>query len=120
VAYPAAKQKAEAAAAASRVGYEEWKKAHSLEVYTKTGAIVMESGMGLGRTVVVLNQWRRRRTLEPISYGCLQRFVDSSAIMVLEKWETIKPGSKDEGAMWAWARRRPRRCGTSWRRPRRS
>ena len=46
---------------------------------------VMESGMSLGNTVVVLNQWRRRRTLEPISYGCLQRFVRCSAVMVLTK-----------------------------------
>jgi len=65
---------------------------------------VMESGMSPGNTVVVLNQWRRRRTLEPISYGCLQRFVRSSAAMVLEKRETTKSGSKDEGATWAWAR----------------
>ena len=64
----------------------------------------MESGMSLGSTVVVLNQWRRRRTLEPISYGCLQRFVCSSAVMVLEKREAIKSGSKDEGTTWAWAR----------------
>jgi len=65
---------------------------------------VMESGMGLGNTVVVLNQWSRWRTLEPASCGCLQRFVRSSAVMVLEKRETIKAGSKDEGAAWAWAR----------------
>jgi hypothetical protein len=61
----------------------------------------MDSGMSLGNTVVVLNQWRRRRTFEPISYGRLQRFAHSSAIMVLEKRETIKSGSKDEGATWA-------------------
>jgi hypothetical protein len=98
VAYPASKKKAKAAVATSRARYEDWKKTHSLEVCTKTGAIVMESGMSLGSTVVVLNQWRQRRALEPISYGCLQRFVHSSAVMVLEKRETIKPGSKDEGA----------------------
>ena len=62
--------------------------------------------MSLGNTVVVLNQWRRSRVLEPISYGCLQRFVSSSEVMVLEKRETIKAGSKDEGAAWAWARGR--------------
>jgi len=60
--------------------------------------------MSLGNTVVVLNQWRRRRTLEPISYGCLQRFVRCSAVMVLTKRETIKSGSKDEGTTWALAR----------------
>jgi len=32
---------------------------------------VMESGMSLGNMAVVMNQWRRRRTLEPTSYGCL-------------------------------------------------
>jgi len=57
---------------------------------------VMESGMSLGSTVVVLNQWRRRSTLEPVSYGCLQRFVRSSAVVILEKRETVKSGSKDE------------------------
>jgi hypothetical protein len=39
VAYPAAKQKAKAAAAVSCAGYEEWKKAKCLKVYTKTGTI---------------------------------------------------------------------------------
>ena len=39
VAYPATKQKAKAAAVASRAGYEEWKKAKCLEVCTKTGAV---------------------------------------------------------------------------------
>jgi len=73
-----------------------------IEDYTPQ-AEVMESGMSLGSTVVVLNQWRRRRTLEPVSYGCLQRFVRSSVVMVLEKRETIKSGSKDEGTTWAWA-----------------
>ena len=40
VAYPAAKQRAKAASSASWSGYEEWKETKSLEVYTKTGAIV--------------------------------------------------------------------------------
>ena len=39
VAYPAVKQKAKAAAAVSRAGYEERKNTKCLEVYTKTGAI---------------------------------------------------------------------------------
>ena len=71
-----------------------------IEDYTPQAEVVyrvMESGMSLGNTVVVLNQWRRRGALEPISYGCLQRFVRSSPVMVLEKRETIKSGSKDEG-----------------------
>ena len=77
-----------------------------IEDYTPQAEVVyrvIESGMSLGSTVVVLNQWRRRRTLEPVSYGCLQRFVRSSVVMVLEKRETIKSGSKDEGTTWAWA-----------------
>ena len=40
VAYPASKKKVKAAVAASRAGYGEWKKTKSLEVFTKTGAIV--------------------------------------------------------------------------------
>jgi hypothetical protein len=39
VASPAAKHKAKAAAAVSCAGYEEWKKAKCLEVFTETGAI---------------------------------------------------------------------------------
>ena len=39
LAYPVTKQKAKAAAVASRAGYEEWKKTKCLEVCTKTGAI---------------------------------------------------------------------------------
>jgi hypothetical protein len=209
VAYPAFRKKAKAAVAASRAGYEEWKKTKSLEVCTKTGAIVsitwdrddegtrdplspgsaarrrhaiyylfvevfgapkkedwtapnyhlrlslprvimdmliipatskaavittmeaiseaheagveydpsreikagrgakvliedctpqadvvyrvMESGMSLGNTVVVLNQWRRRRTSEPISYGCLQRFV------LMGAYEDLMDGAAAEG-----------------------
>jgi hypothetical protein len=53
VAYPASKKKAKAAVAASRAMYEEWKKTHCLEVYTITGAIVIESGMSLGNTATV-------------------------------------------------------------------
>ena len=64
----------------------------------------MESGMSLGNPVAVLNQWRRRKTARPISYGFLQRFVRSSAVMVLEEREVIQSGSKNEGATWAWAR----------------
>jgi hypothetical protein len=40
VAYTAVKQKAKAAAAVLRAGFEEWKKTKSLEVFTKTGAVV--------------------------------------------------------------------------------
>jgi hypothetical protein len=57
VAYPATTKKAKAAVAASWPRYEEWKKAHSFEVYTETAAIVIERGMSLYSTVVVLNQW---------------------------------------------------------------
>ena len=39
-AHPATKQKAKAAAVASRAGYEEWKKTKCFEVCTKTGAVV--------------------------------------------------------------------------------
>jgi hypothetical protein len=78
-----------------------------IEDYTPQAEVVrrvIESGMSLGNTVVVLNQWRRRRELKPMSYECLQRFVSSSEVMVLEKRETTKAGSKGERAMWAWAR----------------
>ena len=38
------------------------------------------------------------------SYGCLQRFVKHSPVMVLEKRETVKAGSADAGTVWAGAR----------------
>ena len=75
-----------------------------IEDYTPQAEVVyrvMGSGTGLGSTVVELTQWRRRRALGPASYASLQRFVRSSAAMVLEKRETIKSGSKDEGTTWA-------------------
>ena len=59
----------------------------------------MESGMGLGNTVVMLKQRHRRRAPGPISSGCLRRFVRSSAAMVLEKRGTIKSGSKNKGVL---------------------
>ena len=32
-----------------------------------------------------MNQWRRVRSMSPLSYGALQRFVKASPVMVLEK-----------------------------------
>ncbi len=33
----------------------------------------MESGMGIGKTMLMLRKWWRERNMEPIIYGCLQR-----------------------------------------------
>ena len=68
-----------------------------IEDYTPQADVVyrtMESGMSLGNTMVVLNQWRRAKKMTPssISYGCLQRFVQHSPVIVLEKRETVKAG----------------------------
>ena len=51
-----------------------------IEDYTPQADVVyrtMESGMSLGNSMVVLNQWRRAKKMTPpnISYGCMQRFV---------------------------------------------
>ena len=78
-----------------------------IEDYTAQADVVyrtMESGMSLGNTLVVLSQWRRARQMEAISYGCLQRFVSHSPVMVLEKRETVKAGSSDMETTWAGAR----------------
>lgn len=80
-----------------------------IEDYTPQADVVyrtMESGMSLGNTMVVLNQWRRAKKMTPssISYGCLQRFVQHSPVIVLEKRETVKAGSADAGTVWAGAR----------------
>ena len=59
----------------------------------------MESGMSLGNAMVVVNQWRRAQQVTPpsTSYGCLQRFVKHSPVVVLEKRETVKAGPADAG-----------------------
>ena len=80
-----------------------------IEDYTPQADVVyrtMESGMSLGNAMVVLNQWRRAKKMTPpnISYGCLQRFVQHSPVIVLEKRETVKAGSADAGTVWAGAR----------------
>ena len=80
-----------------------------IEDYTPQADVVyrtMESGMSLGNAMVVLNQWRRAKKMTPpsISYGCFQRFVKHSPVIVLEKRETVKAGSADEGTVWAGAR----------------
>ena len=64
----------------------------------------MECGFSLGNTVVLLNQWRRVRQIDALSYGALQHFVATSAVMSLAKRETIKSGSSDQDTAWAVAR----------------
>ena len=64
----------------------------------------MESGMSLGNTVVLLNQWRRARSLNAISYSTLQRFVVRSTVLLVEKREIEKSGSRDPDARWAKSR----------------
>ena len=80
---------------------------HKIADFTPQADVVYRSmacGMSLGRTIVLLNQWRRRRALEPISYGALQNFVATSEVMDLTKRETRKAGSTDASAPWATAR----------------
>ena len=57
-----------------------------IEDYTPQADVVyrtMESGMSLGNSMVVLNQWRRAKKMTPpnISYGCLQRFLKHSPVI---------------------------------------
>jgi len=63
-----------------------------------------ESGVSLGNTVVMLNQWRRVRRLKPMRYGALQGFVSRSPVMKLGKTLTIKSGNDDQGSDWATSR----------------
>ena len=58
----------------------------------------MESGMSLGNTLVLLNQWRRVNIGpdDMISYGALERFAATSTVLKLDKRETRKAGSEDE------------------------
>ena len=55
----------------------------------------MESGLSLGNTVILVNQWRRARSLDPLSYGALQFFVKNSSVMHVEKRGTKKSGKQD-------------------------
>ena len=64
----------------------------------------MESGLSLGNTLILVNQWRRLRSMGPLSYGALQRFVQESKVMVLERRQTKKSGKQDKTSMWATAR----------------
>ena len=66
----------------------------------------MESGMSLGNTLVIVNQWRRAN-LGPdsgISYGALQRFAANSTVLEMTKRETRKAGSEDKESGWAIGR----------------
>ena len=66
----------------------------------------MTSGLSLGNTLVVVNQWRRVQLADegPISYGALQRFVAQSRVLVVDKREFRKSGNDDEESGWALAR----------------
>jgi len=64
----------------------------------------MESGLSLGKTLVLLNRYRRRKGLDPCSYGCLQHFVATSEVMIMEARTTRKAGSTDEESGWAQGR----------------
>ena len=66
----------------------------------------MTSGLSLGNTLVILNQWRRVNLPDegPISYGTLQRFVARSHVLVVDKRELRKSGSEDEESGWARSR----------------
>ena len=64
----------------------------------------MEGGLSLGNTLILVNQWRRVRSMDPLSYGALQRFVHDSKVMVLEKRQTKKSGKLDKTSNWATAR----------------
>jgi hypothetical protein len=78
-----------------------------IEDFTPQADIVynsMESGLSLGNTLVLLNEWRRGKSMEYISYHALQRFVAESPVMVLEKRSTQKSGKVDPGSNWAEAR----------------
>ena len=64
----------------------------------------MESGLSLGNTVVLVNQWRRARGMDPLSYGALQYFVKRSSVMEVEKRGTKKSGKEDKTKAWSMAR----------------
>ena len=64
----------------------------------------MESGLSLGNTVILVNQWRRARSLDPLSYGALQFFVKNSSVMHVEKRGTKKSGKQDKTMGWCKAR----------------
>ena len=64
----------------------------------------MESGLSLGNTVILVNQWRRARGMDPLSYGALQFFVKHSTVMVMEKRGTKKSGKEDKTKAWSKAR----------------
>jgi len=42
--------------------------------------------------------------MDPISYGCLQNFIATSKVMIMEARTTRKSGSTDEDSGWAQGR----------------
>lgn len=66
---------------------------------------LQEAGMSTGRTVVILNRWRKARQLEPICYDAVRRFMNNSQVLVVESRGTRKAGKTEDGAPWAKARK---------------
>jgi hypothetical protein len=63
-----------------------------------------ESGLSLNNTVVVLNKWRAKRNLGPVSYSTVQSFAAESSILVTERRQTRKAGSTEVGSDWSLGR----------------
>lgn len=64
----------------------------------------MECGLNICKILVLLNRYRRGKGMDPISYGCLQNFIATSKVMIMEARTTRKSGSTDEDSGWAQGR----------------
>ena len=66
----------------------------------------MQTGLGLGHTTAVLNEWRKAQTptLRPVSFSCVQRFLHKSKVIDLSTRATEKSGDNRPESNWAKAR----------------
>lgn len=64
----------------------------------------LEKGLGLGNATILVNEHRRVKGDDPISYSAVQRFCSSSPILSCTRRATKKSGNDDKGSIWANAR----------------
>lgn len=78
-----------------------------IEERTDEAAIIissLERGVGMGNATVLVNEFRRGKGLNPVSYRAVQRYATSSKFLVCSKRRTKKSGKDDKGTIWAKAR----------------
>jgi hypothetical protein len=66
--------------------------------------LTLEKGLGLGNATILVNEHRREKGDDPVSYSAVQRYSSSSAALSCTRRATKKSGNDDKGSIWANAR----------------